>query len=118
MLNVSLRLTFILLLASSVLALFQLAPPNAPPQAPALVALVLYGPMLLMGLAAWRLRSRSLIWLCVLLLIYFCGFVIQCFKLPPTNYWGLWQTLLTVVLFVLAVTSIRRSRGQEGCRAP
>lgn len=110
MLNTALRLGFVLLLVSGTVALFRMAPPGSPWPAPALAALLFYGPLLLMGLMAVRLHPRSLTWLCFLLLFYFCGFVIQCFAMPPARYWGLWHTLLTTALFSLAIVAIRQRR--------
>lgn len=110
MLSIALRASLLLLLISGTVALFHLAPPGSPWLAPALAALLFYGPLLLMGLAAARLHPRSLIWLCFLLLFYFCGFVVQCFALPPARYWGLWHTLLTTALFCLAILVIRQRR--------
>lgn len=109
MLNALLRVNIVLLLISGVAGLFQLAPPHSPPLAPAFVALLLYGPLLLMSLAAIRLHPRSLTWLCFLLLFYFCGFVTQSVEAPPARYWALLQIALSVVLFSLAIVKIRRT---------
>ena len=108
--NALLRLTFVLLLLSGIAGLFALAPPRTPPAAAAIMATMLYGPLLLMGLLAIRLHPRSLIWLCLLLPFYFCGFVLQAFEPPPARYWGLLQTLLCAALFIQALITIRRSR--------
>ena len=108
--NALLRLTFALLLTAGAAGLFALAPPQAPTRAVAIMAAMLYGPLLLMGLLAARLHPRSLTWLCFLLPFYFCGFVIQAFEPPPARYWGLLQALLCAAVFVQAVLTIRWSR--------
>lgn len=101
------RLTFVLLLVAGSAGLFALRPPQAPPQTAAIMALFLYGPLLLMGLLAMRLQPRPLIWLCLLLPFYFCGFVLQAFEPPPARYWGLLQILLSAGLFIQALIRIR-----------
>lgn len=110
MLNALVRLNAVLLLVGGVASLFALAPPHSPALAPTFMALILYGPLLLMALATIRLHPRSLTWLCFLLLFYFCGFVIQSFDAPPARYWGLLQVTLCVLLFALAVLKIRRKQ--------
>lgn len=111
MLSALLRLTFVFLLVLGCAGLFWLAPPQSPPALPAMLALIFYGPLLLVGLAAARLHPRSLTWLCFLLLFYFCGYVVQAFNPPPARTLALVQISLTVVLFVLSTVAIRqRSR--------
>ena len=108
MLNTLLRLTFLFLLVIGCAGLFWFSPPNAPATLPALLALIIYGPLLLVGLAARRLHPRSLTWLCFLLLFYFCGYVVQAFNPPPVRTLAVVEISLTVVLFVLCMVVIRR----------
>lgn len=107
MLNLLLRLTFVLLLVLGCAGLFWFAPPGSPRILPAMLALIIYGPLLLMGLAAARLHPRSLTWLCFLLLFYFCGYVVQAFNPPPMRTLAMVEISLTVVLFVLSMVAIR-----------
>lgn len=108
MLSALLRITYTLLLLLGVAGLFWFAPPDAPVFAGSIMAVVFYGPLLLMVAAPITLHPRSLTWLCFLLLFYFCGYVVQCLSPPPMRTLAIVQVSLTVVLFVLAMQLIRR----------
>lgn len=102
-----LRLSYLLLLLVGVSGLFTLAPQDSPLIATVIIALLLYGPLLLIAPALISGHRRLLTWLCFILLFYFCGYTMQLFAEPPIRTLAVVKTSLTVMTFVLAAIQIR-----------
>ncbi|MCG8394443.1 MAG: DUF2069 domain-containing protein [Pseudomonadales bacterium] len=105
-----LRLSYLLLLIIGITGLFSLAPPGVHIVSSILMALILYGPLLLMSPAVISGNKRQATWLCFILLFYFCGFAVQLLDPPPIRTLAIAKTTLTVVVFVLAALQIRQKQ--------
>lgn len=77
------------------------------PVASMIAAVILFGPLALFLPASWQEDRRLMTWFSFLLMFYFCGFVLQATNPPPSGYWGLAASALTVVLFCVIVLSMR-----------
>lgn len=107
------RTLHLLLILVGLASLWALAPQSDSPataqlHAGIIVAVLIYGPLLLLLPASLRADGRLLTWLCILLLFYFTGFAIQILDPAPARYWGIAKTTLTVLLFCAALAVIRQ----------
>ena len=107
------RLLHLLLIMVGLLSLWALAPSGELSQqarlgAGIIMAVVIYGPLLLLLPASLRADGRLLTWLCILLLFYFVGFAVQILDAAPARYWAIAKTTLTVLLFCSSLWLIRQ----------
>lgn len=101
------RLLLVLLLVASIGGLIIQAPENTPPLSIVVMMLVLYLPLFIFFLPAWLADSRHLLWFCIVLLFYFCGFSTQVMSPEPLIYWIVARIALVVGLFATSSFLIR-----------
>ncbi len=99
--------TLLMLILVGSIGLWWLLPAEMPVSARVILNLALYLPLAIFLPACWSADKRLLTWLCFILLFYFCGYVTQLLDPPPVRTLAVAKTSLTVVLFVLAMLSIR-----------
>ena len=99
--------TLLVLVITGSAGLWALLPEDMPTAAAVILNLVLYLPLAIFLPACWTADKRLLTWLCFILLFYFCGYVTQLLDPPPVRTLAIAKTSLTVVLFVLAMLTIR-----------
>lgn len=102
-----LLLTHLALIITGMAALFSGPLGDNQLAAPAIMSLVIYGPLALFLPACWKADKRLLAWLSFLLMFYFCGYVLQATNPPPGMYWGITGAVLIAILFVLIVLAMR-----------
>lgn len=101
------RVFFGLLLAAGIGGLWLMAPPDAEPVAGVILAVVIYGPLLVFIPAVVSGDARQLSWLCFVLMFYFCFYVVHAFYPPPANYLAWLRLFLLCGLFLFALLAIR-----------
>lgn len=103
------RVFHLLLLVVTIGGLLWKAPPEAPLAATAIMTLI-YAPLVLFLPATLGGDRRLLTWFCFLLLLYFCGFVMQAVEPPPERTLALIRIGVIAVLFIASVYVIRGQR--------
>ena len=104
------RIFYGLLLAAGTGGLWIMSPDQSEPVALVLIALVLHTPLLIFLPAVVRGDTRMLVWLCLVLMFYFCWFVVQAFYPPPLRWLALLQLAALTGLFAAASVAIYRDR--------
>lgn len=104
------RVLLVLFFIAAVGGLLHQAPQNTPVLVTTIVALVIYGPLLVFVRPAWRADPRQLLWFCILLMFYFSGYVAQIFSAAPLIYWVIVRLVLLLGLFTTASLLIRQSK--------
>lgn len=106
------RVSHLLLLVLGVGGLAWQAPADTPLTATVLFALAVYLPLtLFLPVTLGRRDPRLLTWFSFLLLVYFCGFVMQATEPPPVRTLALTRIGVLVVLFGSCLWLIRGPRG-------
>lgn len=107
------RVSHLLLLVLGIGGLAWQAPEGTPALAVATYA-VIYLPLLLfLPVTLGRRDSRLLTWFCFLLLVYFCGFVMQATEPPPERTLALVRIGVLAVLFGSCLWLIRGPRDRH-----
>jgi uncharacterized membrane protein len=106
------RVSHVLLLLLALGGLWWQAPEGTPTAAIAVFSLV-YAPLVLFLPATLMGDPRLLTWFCFLLMLYFCGFVMQAVEPPPERYLALLRIAVLIALFTSSAMLIR----QKGRRA-
>ena len=104
------RLLLLLLLFAAFGGLVQQAPAQTPTLVTALMATIIYGPLLIFLRPAWRADPRQLLWFCILLMFYFCGYSLQIMTTAPLIYWVIARLLLVIGLFTTSSLLIRQTK--------
>ncbi len=106
------RVSHLLLLVLGVGGLAWQAPADTPVTATVLFALAVYLPLaLFLPVTLGRRDPRLLTWFSFLLLVYFCGFVMQATEPPPVRTLALTRIGVLAVLFSACLWLIRGPRG-------
>jgi uncharacterized membrane protein len=106
------RISHVLLLVLGAGGLVWQAPADTPATAMVLFALAAYLPLaLFLPATLGRRDARLLTWFCFLLLVYFCGFVMQATEPAPLRTLALARIGVLVVLFCSCLWLIRGPRG-------
>lgn len=106
------RIGHLLLLVVTIGGLVWKAPADAPAAATAIMTLI-YAPLVLFLPATLSGDRRLLTWFCFLLLVYFCGFVMQAVEPPPERTLALLRIGVLSALFVACVFLIRGERKRD-----
>jgi len=102
------RLLLLFLLVAALGGFILQAPANTPTLVMVLMGAVIYGPLLIFVRPAWRADPRQLLWFCILLMFYFCGYSMQVLSPAPLIYWVIARLALVVALFTTSSLLIRR----------
>lgn len=105
-LNIIVPLLYVLLLVAGIGGLWWQAPDAAGTGSRIVMSLIIYLPLLIMGLGVVLRDKRLLTWLCFVLLFYFCGYVTQ-FVDPQLRWLAAIRITLVVLLFGSTVFYIR-----------
>lgn len=114
MLNI-IRLLYIALLGAAIGGFWWLSPPDtastsALVSAGIILSLMAYGPLLVMLPTIIIGSNRMLIWLCIVLLFYFCAFAVQLLDPSPVREIAMLRVVLIVALFITCAIQIRQHR--------
>lgn len=104
------RTSHLLLLVLAIGGLWWQAPADTPPAAIALFSLVYLPLVLFLPATLGRPDRRLLTWFAFLLLVYFCGFVMQAVEPPPMRTLALMRIAALTVLFLACLWLIRGER--------
>jgi len=104
------RTLLLLLLIAAFGGLALQAPTETPILVTALMGAIIYGPLLIFLRPAWRADPRQLLWFCILLMFYFCGYSLQIMTSAPLIYWVIARLLLVIGLFTTSSFLIRQTK--------
>ena len=107
------RISHLLLLILGIGGLWWQAPADAPAMAKVLFSLVYLPLVLFLPVTLGKGDGRLLTWFSFLLLVYFCGFVMQATEPPPERTLALARIGVLTVLFVSCLWLIRGPRDAD-----
>lgn len=111
------RTLIILLLIAAFGGFINQAPAHTPALVVTLMGAIIYGPVLIFLRPAWRADPRQLLWFCILLMFYFCGYSLQIMTSAPLFYWVLARLLVVISLFVTSSVLIKQVKKKNNITA-
>lgn len=103
------RILIILLLITAFGGFLYQTPAQTPALVITLMAAIIYGPVLIFLRPAWRADPRQLLWFCILLMFYFCGYSLQIMTSAPLLYWVIARLLIVISLFASSSILIKKN---------